>query len=61
MLDQEVIGMEKQAAIALLESKGADWRIRSEDGEAFIGTADHKPFRINLHILNGKVSGTSRG
>jgi uncharacterized protein YegP (UPF0339 family) len=61
MLDQEVIGMEKQAAIALLESNGADWRIRTEDGQAFIGTCDHKPFRINLHIANGKIIGTSRG
>jgi hypothetical protein len=61
MLDQEVIGLEKQAAITLLEEKGADWRIRTEDGQAYMGTADHKPFRINLHIANGKVVSTSRG
>ena len=61
MWDQDVIGMEKSAAIAFLEEKGASWRISDEDGEAFFGTADHKPFRINLSIANGKVIGTHRG
>ena len=61
MFDQDVIGMEKQAAISFLEKNGADWRISDEDGEAFFGTADHKPFRINLSIVNGKIIGTHRG
>jgi hypothetical protein len=61
MIDAELIGMEKQAAIDLLEKKGTDWRILGEDGETFMGTCDWKPLRITLYIQDGKVSSVRRG
>lgn len=61
MIDEEVIGMEKQAAIDLIKSRGLKVRVRSEDGEAFMGTCDYRPERINLHITDGKVTSTTRG
>jgi hypothetical protein len=42
MIDQEVIGMEKQAAIDLIQGQGLRARIRSEDGESFMGTCDYR-------------------
>lgn len=61
MLEQDVIGMEKQAAIDLIKSKGLKARVRSEDGEAFMGTCDYRMDRINLHIVDGKVVSATKG
>lgn len=61
MIEEEVIGMEKQAAIDLCKSKGVKVRVRSEDGQAFMGTCDYRMDRINLHITDGKVTSATRG
>ena len=61
MIEQDVIGMEKQAAIDLIKSNGFKVRVRSEDGESFMGTCDWVPTRFNLSIENGKVVSVSKG
>lgn len=61
MIDQDVIGMDKQAAIDLINGQGLKVRVRSEDGQAFMGTADYRMDRINLHIEDGKVTKANRG
>lgn len=61
MIDEQLIGMEKEAAIELLESNGIEWRILSEEGESFAGTCDWKPFRRTLSIENGKVTSVKTG
>lgn len=61
MLEEQVIGMEKQAAIDLIKSKGFRVRVRSEDGQAFVGTCDYRTDRFNLNIENGKVTSVSKG
>lgn len=61
MIEQEVIGMEKQAAIDLIKGQGLKARLRSEDGQSFMGTADYRMDRINLHIQSGKVIKATRG
>jgi hypothetical protein len=61
MDDTQLIGMEKQAAIDLCKTNGVAVRVRSEDGEAFIGTADLRMDRINIHVNKGKVTSASRG
>lgn len=61
MIEQEVIGMEKQAAIDLIKSQGLKARVRSEDGQSFVGTMDYRLDRINLHIQDGKVVKASKG
>lgn len=61
MIDEDVIGMEKQAAIDFCKTQGVKVRVRSEDGKSFIGTADYRMDRINLHIENGKVVKANRG
>lgn len=60
-LDQEVIGMEKLAAIAKIESAKQVARIVVEDGEDFIVTMDYRPDRLNLEIVGGKVVSVHRG
>lgn len=61
MIEQDVIGMEKQAAIDLIHSKGMVSRVRSEDGKSFMGTCDARRDRVNLHVVNGKVEKASIG
>jgi hypothetical protein len=61
VIDEELIGMEKTAAIAFLKEKGIEWRILSEDGKSFVGTGDWKPFRRTLSIENGKVTSVKTG
>ena len=61
MIEQDVIGMEKQAAIDFCKNQGVKVRVRSEDGQAFKGTADYRMDRINLHIQDGKVIKANRG
>lgn len=61
MIEQDVIGMEKQAAIDLIKGRGLKARVRSEDGQSFMGTADYRRDRINLHIQDGKVVKASVG
>lgn len=61
MLEQEVIGMEKQAAIDLIKGQGLKVRIKSEDGVPFVGTCDYRTDRLNLHITDGKVTSVSKG
>lgn len=51
----ELIGMTKEDALELLEEKGTPFRIRSEDGLAFIGTADVRKERVNLTIEDGFI------
>lgn len=60
-LNDQLIGMEKQAAIDLLDQQGIDWRILNEEGESFAGTCDWKPFRRTLSIENGKVVSVKLG
>lgn len=61
MNDLDLVGMEKQAAFDLCKKEGIRCRVRTEDGKAFIGTADYRPDRLNFHIANGKVVSVSRG
>jgi hypothetical protein len=51
----ELIGMEKQAALDLCEQEGVRVRVENEDGEPFMLTMDYIPTRLNLTIQNGKV------
>ena len=55
MIIKEVIGMDKQAAIDLIKSRGYSYRIRVENGQSFASTTDLKPNRVNLYIEDGKV------
>ncbi len=61
ILDKEVIGMEKYAAIVKIENAGHKVRIVAENGEHFVVTMDYNLDRLNLEIVDGKVSAVSRG
>jgi hypothetical protein len=61
MIDEELVGLEKQAAIDLIEGKGYQARIVHEDGEDFIGTMDFRTDRYNLYVTNGIVTLASIG
>lgn len=61
MLEEQLIGMEKQAAINLIHSKGMTVRIVEEDGVTNNLTSDYVPGRFNIVISSGKVISVSKG
>lgn len=61
ILDQEIIGMDKYAAIVRIENADQKARIVAEDGEHFIVTMDYRLDRLNLEIVGGKVVSVHRG
>lgn len=61
VLDEAIIGMGKDEAIAMIKEAGFYHRIVAEEGETFIVTMDYSPMRFNLEILNGKVTTVSKG
>lgn len=61
MLEQQLIGMEKQAAINLLHSKGMTVRIAQEDGVVNNLTGDYVANRFDLVIKDGKVESVTKG
>lgn len=58
---QRLIGMEKQAAIDLLHSKGNTVRIAVEEGIDNRLQGGYTPGRVNLTITEGKVSAAEEG
>lgn len=61
VLDEEVVGMEKLAAIVKIENANQVPRIVTEDGEHFIVTMDYRLDRLNLEVAGGKVVSVYRG
>lgn len=59
-LSEQVIGMEKQAAIDFLQAKGIVVRIAMEDG-VDSHLQGYSPGRINLTLEAGKVTAASEG
>lgn len=57
----ELIGMEKQAALDLCSQEGVRVRVENEEGEPFMLTMDYRPTRLNLTIKNGKVVSVRHG
>jgi len=60
MLEQ-IIGMEKQAAIDFIHGKGMTVRIAEEEGVANNLIGDYNPSRFNLSIKNGRVTSVTQG
>jgi hypothetical protein len=60
MLEQ-LIGMEKQAAIDLLHGKGMIVRIAEEDGITNNLTDNYVPNRVDLVLKFGKVKSFTQG
>ena len=54
-LEQDVVGMDKDAAVKLITGKGFKCRTRKEDGEAFMGTMEVNLKRVNIEVVKGKV------
>jgi hypothetical protein len=52
----EILGMDIQEAAQFLTSRGVRWRISAENGRSVILTADYDQSRLNISIVNGKVS-----
>ena len=53
--------MKKEDAMALLKKEGYRARVRSEDGQHFIVTADYRTDRVNLYITKGIIGRASIG
>lgn len=56
-----LVGLTTDDAITAITAAGKTHRIASEDGVANILTMDYRTDRINLTIVNGKVTGTDVG
>jgi hypothetical protein len=50
-----VVGKDLAEAQRILQAKGYRVRITSVDGVSFPVTADHRPDRVNLDVVKGKV------
>lgn len=60
-IDQQVVGMDTQAAVAKIAEAGFVPRITNEDGKAFVLTFDFNANRLNLVVVSGKIVSVSRG
>lgn len=61
MIEEEVIGMDKQAAIDYLHSKGYTVRISEENGTSNQLVGDYSPGRVNIALADGIVIRASLG
>lgn len=59
--DARYIGMTKEAATALATKEGRPSRVVSEDGKTGMITMDHRPDRLNFTVVDGKITGVTRG
>lgn len=57
----KVVGMEKQAAIDFIHGKGLTVRISSEDGISNRLPDGYSPGRINIALVDGKVTFAEEG
>jgi hypothetical protein len=57
----QLIGMEKQAALDLCKTEGVSARVEAEDDQRFMLTQDIRMGRLNLTILEGKVTSVRFG
>lgn len=60
-LAESLVGLTEEEAVAKITDSGMRVRVRSKDGESFMGTCDYRMDRVNLHIENGKVTKASIG
>lgn len=60
-LVRDLVGMPKEDAIAKIKAAGFPFRMRSEDGNYFVGTADLKLERFNLVVEKGLVTEVKMG
>lgn len=51
-----LVGKPEREAIEALKSSGWTVRIRSRDGEFFMGTEDMRTDRANIHIVDGQIT-----
>ena len=52
----DVIGQTKADAVKIIKSRELRSRVLSEDGMQYAGTRDFRRDRINLEIIDGKVT-----
>jgi hypothetical protein len=57
----ELVGLGEDEAVKVAESKGWTTRVSSRDGEDLQLTMDYVTNRVNLAIVDGKVTGVSVG
>lgn len=49
------VGKDISEVEQLLDEKGQPHRVMWQDGEAFFGTMDFRPDRLNFHVEDGKI------
>lgn len=56
-----LLGLTESDAVTTIEAAEMKARVRSREGQAFIGTCDYRTDRVNLHIMGGKVTKATIG
>jgi hypothetical protein len=57
----KIIGLSLEEAKQLLESNGYKTRIKMKDGKAMVGTCDYRTDRVNVTLVDDKVTNYSIG
>ncbi len=61
LTSKQLIGLSKFDAIKLIKKHGMTHRITKEDGNYFFGTCEIDINRVNIEILNDKVTNIAIG
>lgn len=56
-----MIGLQESEAEALAKGAGLTYLVTSRDGQRFLHTTDYKQSRINLTVVDGKVTRATVG
>lgn len=60
-MNEHLVGMDRQAAIEILESSAIAYRVTQVDDTYMLCTQDYRPDRVNLKIVNGVVDDAYHG
>lgn len=58
---KEVVGLTETEAVAKIDAAGMKSRIRSKNGQAYVGTCDYRMDRVNLTIEKDLVTKATLG
>jgi hypothetical protein len=54
-----LVGKEETEASQICENSGHKMRVMSKDGESYLVTCDYRTDRINVNVIDGKISSIS--
>lgn len=58
---KDVIGLPEEEVRAGVKEAGGLFRVRSRDGQRYMGTCDLRMDRLNVHVVDGVVTEANYG